>query len=294
MYMAYTTNPHLPKVRMDAVRLVRAGWSTRAVARHLGFNQSSIVKWKQRAPSDPRLRTIPTCSSKPHHHPTELSNGMIMAVINYRIKYRRCAEVIHYLLTRDGYPLSLSSVKRVLRRQGLITRSPWKRWHQSIPRPLAEKPGILVQIDTIHLGPANEERLHVYTLLDVFTRWAYAMVTNRITTHRSYFFVKSAQAVCPVQFQTLQSDHGQEFSTWFTEHIQKQGYCHRHSRVRKPTDNGHVERFNRTLQDECLHRIPTTYQAMKKALPEYLHYYNTERPHLSLHMKSPLQVMPSY
>jgi len=120
------------------------------------------------------------------------------------------------------------------------------------------------------------------------------MVANRINTHRSYFFVKTAQTICPMQFQTIQSDHGQEFSTWFTEHIQKQGYCHRHSRIRTPSDNGHLERFNRTLQDECLRRIPMTYQAMKQALPDYLHYYNHERPHLALQMKSPLQVMPSY
>ena len=229
--MPYTTNPNLPSVRMDAVRLLRSGWSTRAVARHLGFNQSAIVRWKQRAPSDLRLRTIPTCSSKPRHHPAQLPNELIAAVINYRIKYRRCAEVLHHLLARDGYCISLSSVKRVLRRQGLITRSPWKRWHQSVPRPLPEKPGILVEVDTIHVGPANQERFYVYTILDVFTRWAYAMVANRINTHRSYFFVKTAQTACPVKFQTIQSDHGQEFSTWFTEHIQKQGYGHRHSRV---------------------------------------------------------------
>jgi len=108
MYMPYTTNPHLPKVRMDAVRLLRSGWSTRAVARHLGFNQSTIVKWKQRAPSDLRLRTIPTCSSKPHRHPAELSNEFITAVINYRVRCRRCAEVVHHLLVRGGYHLSLS------------------------------------------------------------------------------------------------------------------------------------------------------------------------------------------
>gem|GEM_PF-5339638 len=28
MYMAYSQNPHLPHVRMEAVRLVRSGWST--------------------------------------------------------------------------------------------------------------------------------------------------------------------------------------------------------------------------------------------------------------------------
>jgi len=72
------------------------------------------------------------------------------------------------------------------------------------------------------------------------------------------------------------------------------GIHHRHSRVRKPTDNGHIERFIRTLQDECLYRIPRSYRVWKQEIPEYLHYYNTERPHMGLAMKTPLEVVQSY
>ena len=52
MYMAYTTNPKLPKARMEAVRLVKyRGWSTRQAARHTGHNQSAIVKWCKKDPT---------------------------------------------------------------------------------------------------------------------------------------------------------------------------------------------------------------------------------------------------
>ncbi len=47
--MAYSKNPHLAKVRMEAVRLVKwRGWSTRQAARYTGFAQGTIVKWCQR------------------------------------------------------------------------------------------------------------------------------------------------------------------------------------------------------------------------------------------------------
>lgn len=294
MYMAYTTNPHLPRIRMDAVKLVRAGFSTRAVARHLGFNQSTVVRWCERAPENTRAQIIATGSSRPHHHPHQLSHQLVDIIIQYRLQYQRCSEVIHHLMIRDGYQVSLSSVKRTLCRQGLIARSPWKRWHQATPRPVPQKPGILVEIDTIHIGQALKDRFYIYTLLDVCTRWAHAVVSSRINTHKSFFFVYEAQQRCPVRFQTLQSDHGQEFSTWFTEHAQKAGYTHRHSRVRTPTDNGHLERFNRTLQEECFRRGSQTHQALTKVLPDYLHYYNHERPHLGLHMQTPLEVMQRY
>jgi len=61
MYMAYTTNPRLPRVRMDAVRLVRSGWSAVKVAEHPGDSQSAVAKWVQRAPANRRLHTIPDC-----------------------------------------------------------------------------------------------------------------------------------------------------------------------------------------------------------------------------------------
>ena len=295
MYMAYTTNPKIAKVRMEAVRLVKyRHWSTRQVARHTGFNQSTIVRWCSKDPTG-GWRNIPTRSSRPHFHPRALPPEIVQTILEKRKKRNRCAEVVHQELKRDGVVVSLSSVKRTLKRHGLIKRrSPWKRWHFSIPRPLALNPGDLVQIDTIHVGPCDRERLYVYTMIDVYSRYAWAYVSQRISTRLSLQFVKRSQKTTPCEFGTLQSDHGSEFSIWFTEHIQKTGVVHRHSRVRTPNDNAHVERFNRTVQDECTSRLPRRIAAYQRELKEYLHYYNTERLHMSLNFKTPCEVMQSY
>ena len=273
---------------MDAVRLVRSGWSTRKVARHMGFNQSTIVHWVRRAPHDRRCRVIPTRSSRPLSHPNELTPEIVNSIVVYRKKYERGAEVLQELLRRDGITVSLSSVKRTLKRHELTYPSKWKRWHQYPPRPLPEKPGILVEIDTIHDG-GFEDRLYIYTLIDVCARWAYAVPSLRINTHRSLRFVERAGTISPFVFGTLQSDHGPEFSKWFTKRIVERGLSHRHSRVRQPNDNAHLERFNRTLQDECLRRIPRTFTSWQKGIPEYLHWYNEQRPHMGLDMKTPMQ-----
>ncbi len=278
---------------MQAAKLVlQENWSTRRVARHTGFHQSTIVRWVAKARLTVR-NTIPTTSARPHHHPEALSGATVSKILSYRIKYRRCAEVIHYLLKKDGLSVSLSSVKRTLRRHGLVNHSRWKKWHQYPLRPLAQKPGILVEIDTI-LDGVPKNRLCNYTLVDVCSRWAHALPTDKINTHRSLSFVKGAQMISPFKFETIQSDHGPEFSKWFTKRINEQGLAHRHSRVRTPSDNGHLERFNRTLQEECLLRIPRSLKIWKKEVPEYLHYYNYERPHMALAMKTPNEVMRSY
>ncbi len=286
MDMAYSNNEQLPHVRMEAVRLVRSGWSTRKVARHLGFSQGAIVQWMKRAPANRMARIIPARSSKPHHHPRELSEDVVDAILAYREKYHRCAEVLHMMLTRDGVAVSLSSVKRTLRRYHLTYPSKWKKWHTYPPRPLPEKPGVLVEIDTVHVGPSGNQ-LYLYTLIDVCTRWAYAIPSLRINTHRSLSFVQYGQIASPFAFQTIQSDHGSEFSKWFTKQLVARGLSHRHSRIRTPNDNAHLERFNRTIQDEYIKRVPRDLSLWKKELPEYLHYYNTERPHMGLDMKTP-------
>lgn len=291
--MPYTTNPHLPRLRMEAAQLVlREGWSTRAVARHTGFDQSTIVRWVAKARMTNR-RIIPTESSRPHRHPHALSRELVGAILAYRAQYRRCAEFLHHLLVRDGYPVSLPSVKRTLKRHHLTYPSPWKKWHQYPPRPIPHAPGVLVELDTIHDG-RPEERLYAYTLLDVCSRWAHAAPAARITTHTSLRFVEQAREASPFIFQILQSDHGSEFSKWFTKRIGERGIAHRHSRVRQPNDNAHLERFNRTLQDECLSRIPRTLSAWRREIPQYLHWYNEERPHMGLNMRTPLDVMRSY
>lgn len=291
MGMPYTTNQYIPRLRMKAAQMVlRDGWSTREVARYTGYNQSSIVRWVEAAQNS-NLLVIPTRSSRPHHHPHELAPEIISAILRYRAERNQCAEILHHRLVQDGYLVSLSSVKRVLKRFGRSRYSRWKKWHHYPPRPVVEKPGMLVEIDTIHDGP-HEDRLYVYTMLDVCSRFAHALPTKHTNTHRSLRFVRTAALPFPVA--TPQSDHGPEFSKWFTKMVAVDGIAHRHSRVRRPNDNAHLERFNRTLQDECLSRIPRSFKTYRKEIPEYLRYYNTERPHMGLNFKTPTEVMQSY
>ena len=150
-----------------------------------------------------------------------------------------------------------------------------------------------MQIDTVHRGRNEATKIYIYTLVDVFSRWAHALPVLGIDTHRSLSFVREAQKRASFHFTMLQSDNGPEFSKWFTERAEERGYAHRHSRVRTPTDNGHLERFNRTIQEECLDRLPKKLAVYKEDIPEYLHFYNSERPHLALNLKTPLEMMRS-
>jgi len=286
-------NPKLPRLRMQTAKLVlKQGWSTRQAARYTGFDHSTIVRWVAKAKLSNQL-VIPTRTSRPKHHPSALPHEIIDAILKHRYKYHRCAEVIHYQLTKDGFNVSLSSVKRTLKRYGLTYPSKWKKWHVYPERPLPEKPGILVEIDSMREG-LPLEHLYLYVLIDVCSRWGFAKPVRVVNSWQSAKFFLEAKNESLFDFRMIQSDHGSEFAKWFSKQVLASGVEHRHSRVRRPTDNGHVERFIRTIQQECLSRTHRSLKAWEKAIPDFIYYYNTERPHMGINMKTPLEVVRSY
>lgn len=292
--MAYTTNPNLPKVRKQAIVLLQQGLSTRQVARYLGYSQSVVVKWKSKA-NRYGCNEIPTLSSKPKTNPKALSRIIVKEIIQERITRRRCAEHVYHALKKKDIKVSLSSVKRTLDRCGLLRkRSPWKRPHDNTLRPMPLYTGALLQCDTIHLIAPNGSKIYIYTLVDLHSRWAYAEVVDRIGAQRSVEFIRRAQGNASFPFEMIQTDNGSEFSTWCTHGLIRLGIKHRHGRVRKSNDQAHVERFNRTVQEECLDYVPNNRRSLQKALSKYLVYYNTERTHMGINYLVPAQLIPSY
>jgi transposase InsO family protein len=287
--MPYTTNPRIERVRMEAVRMVLSGKSTVETACHFGYSQSAVVKWVQRASFLPQnAHSIPTRTSRPHRHPKELPKELVSTILRYRAQRGQCAEILHHRLTRDGCAVSLSSVKRTLRRHGISRFSKWKKWHQYPPRPMPESPGILVQMDSMREGLPGEG-LYVYAAIDVCSRVADAQAVRRINTRQSTRFIRMIRL--PFAVRGVQTDHGSEFSRSFTATIEKGGIAHHRSRVRTPTDNTFVERFIQTLQRDCLSRIPRNLKAWRKEIPEYIRYYNAERPHMGLGYQTPLEAL---
>lgn len=274
----------MPKVRRDAVRMLRQGKSTRFVAKHFGFSQRAVAYWSQKAKN---LGDVPieTRSSRPKTQPKRIGNEIRDLVSSKRKELGRSIEVVHHALKQEGVDISLSSVYRILRDQYLLKRkSPWKKFHRTCRRPEALLPGDLVQMDTIHIMIGEKKRMYIYTLIDVHSRVGYARAYSKISSGKTLEFLKLVKAQLPFQISCIQTDHGPEFGSYFTQRV---GVVHRHSRIRKPNDNAHVERFNRTLQDECLNHVRPDVVKMNKALKKYLHHYNNTRHHFGLNFCAP-------
>lgn len=206
-------------------------------------------------------------------------------------------EVIwHHLVHRDKVCISLSSVRRILRRHHCFDGTPKKRVRSDNPRrPRVTAPGELVEIDTIHhVDPMSGRRLYYYTVIDLYTRMAYVTLSTSLRQGLAAAAILAAREAFGFPFAMVQSDNGPEFGRYFEQTLQKNGIATRHTRLGRPNDNAHIERFNRTIQTEAIghywrRSVPLLRQ--RDTLTAYLDYYNQERVHLGLQMRVPVEML---
>jgi putative transposase len=268
----------MPRIRRDAARLVRSGWSARKVGRYLGYHHTAVMRWVKKAKVVGDVPIL-TQSSEPQRKWRKIDEGLERRIVGIRKAHGRCTEAIHLMLKRTGIVVPRSTIHRVLERNHCLKkRSPWKRFHLHVDRPYPLKSGDLVQMDTIHLMTGEKTRIYVFTLIDVYSRRTYAKAYEKMNGKTSLHFVREAENTM-FRFSMLQSDHGPEFGSWFVSQALK---SHRYTRIGKPNDNAHIERFNRTLREECLDKVPRNVFEINRVLKKYLSYYNNQRIHLGI------------
>lgn len=322
--MAYSINPNLPKARAIAMKLlIVEKLPLLVVANRCGVHRTTIWRWKQKwldlnkhvqltnynrpnRPANSKFRLaacswrIPTITSKPHHNPWAIPDEIVKQILHVRYKLKRCAEVVwHYIKTVLNINISLSSVRRILRRHHCFDGARKKRVRPDNPRrPKPTCPGELVQTDTIHhVNPYNGRRLYYYTVIDLYTRMTYVKMSTVLRQGLSAQAVLDAQISFGFTFSTVQSDNGPEYGHYFEQQLRAKNIQIRHSRLHRPNDNAHIERFNRTIQTECIGyywqaSVPLTRQ--KNKLNKYLDYYNNERVHLGIQLRTPQEMLQRY
>lgn len=319
--MAYSTNPNLPKARALAMQLlIREQLPLQIVANRCGVNRSTIWRWRRKwdrlnehaqltNANRPNRQAglvfrftacswrIPTLTSRPHHSPRAVGERIVARVLELRAQLKRCAEVIWYQLTHtNGVPVSLSSVRRILKRHHCFDGARKKRVRPDNPRrPLVTKPGELIETDTIHyICPLTKTRRYVYTVIDLYTRMAYAEIHPRILPGLAANVVAHARNEFGFDFHMVQADNGPEFGRYFEQVLAGHSMLTRHTRLGRPNDNAHIERFNRTIQEECLGSsitYKTTTTHIQRKLDNYLEFYNFKRVHLGLQFRTPAEML---
>ena len=160
----------------------------------------------------------------------------------------------------------------------------------------ATHPGHLVALDTIEKH-INGCRRYILTFEDVFSRFSFAWVTTSHASKAAQEFLGLCRQVFPLSYGHVLTDNGSEFAKCFAEEMRRLHLTHYHTYPRTPKMNAHCERFNRTIQEEFLNyhleELLLDPVSLNRKLMEWLLWYNTERPHHSLQLQSPLRFLLS-
>jgi transposase InsO family protein len=321
--MAYSSNPLLPRARAQAVRLVVEQQLPLSVAaRKSGIHRSTLWRWMRRwdalnehvqlenhnrptrkPGSAFRLTAlrwlIPTQSSRPHTSPRAIGKDVVTRILALRVTLKRCAEVVwHHLVHVEGISVSLSSVRRVLKRFQVVNGRKKRVRPDNPRRPHATRPGELVETDTIHhVDPLSGRRLYYYTVIDLFTRMTHVILALKLSPGLAAQAVLEAQDKWGIAISMAQADNGPEYGRYFAQTLRRHGIATRHTRLHRPNDNAHIERFNRTIQTECIGyfwRRSRTLQHQRDTLTAYLDYYNTKRVHLGIQLQVPAAMLQRF
>ncbi|MBR2831202.1 IS481 family transposase [Candidatus Saccharibacteria bacterium] len=320
--MSYCKGKSIEKQRGEAIKEVILGQRTVAqVARRYGRARSTIYRWLKKWQAQnshidfinhnrPNRKVglishtsgakwnIPTFSSCPHTSPKSLDKDIVSKIISTKLEIRRSNYIVWLTLQNEGVCISFSSIRRVVARYHLqrVRLYGKKYWKKDNPkRPVPEHPGDLVEVDTVYLtNNFGGKDLFITNVIDVYSRATYSTVDYSYGQLSTAKAVLKAQEYMGIKFKLVQCDNGREFGGYFKQLIEKQGIAVRHTRVRKPNDNAHIERFNRTMRDEligpytgkCLHDVD-------KNIKDYLIYYNYVRIHTTLGM-TPMQMLQSF
>ena len=287
--------------RLLCRRVEDEGWTLRAAAAAAGLSERRAREWLRRhRAGDRELSDRPSIARRIAARTAPEVEEAICALRELRFSGARIAGVL-------GVPER--TVRAVLTRSGLNrlptpgAAEPARRYERPTPGELIhidvkklgriERPGHRVHGDrTTRARGAGWEFLHV--CVDDCTRLAYAEVLGDERTESVCGFLERARthfAALGIQIRRLMTDNGPAYrSHRHAALCRSLGIRHLFTRPYRPRTNGKVERLIQTLLREWAYAAayPTSI-ARTRALPGYLDWYNTTRPHKSLAGKAPAE-----
>jgi putative transposase len=267
-------------------------------------SRSTIYLWKQKlASGGGKLSALAPGDKAPHHKRRRVVAPYVESfIIGYRTNHpgvdkTAITPVLRAACEKAGIkPLSESTVGRIihdLKARGRLPRATRVRinagtgkLHAWEPRSPAKKnrrkgfqpslPGDLVEIDTVNIFADGVKR-YLITAIDLPTRFAFAYTYKSSSSACARDFLGKLKSVAPFKITRVQTDNGHEFLKYFAKSCEDDGLTHFFNYPKHPQSNGHLERFNRTIQEQFAYWNTDSLDEpdiFNRLLMKYLLWYN--------------------
>jgi transposase InsO family protein len=242
-------------------------------------------------------------SRRPRSCKHETSPALVKAIVALRGElaaqgHDAGAETIAYHLAQSQQDIpSVSTIWRILRREGLVVSERQKRPHSSLIRFEAQLPNELWQTDITAWQLASGDVVEILNLIDDHSRL--------FLGSDAYLRVKAADVVSSFHKAaelhglpaSLLSDNGAVFTGSYRGgkvlleyELERLEVVFKNSRPYHPQTCGKIERLHQTLKRYLARQAPAqTLTELQGQLDAFVHYYNHIRPHRALGRQTPLQ-----
>lgn len=294
------------------------------LAKLSGFHQDTLYIWKAKYLKD-GIEGLRDKSKAPHYHPNQYAASIkekIRFIRNQGLKQEKRhlgPKIIALRLQKHfGVSISPSGIGKFLNKAGLI---PQER-QRSLPKKIRVKrckifhPGELIQMDIKYAVKSTRNHwFYQYSAIDCHTGIAFGLIYEFTSNFESVLFLKSISRFFPFKITGVQTDNDAVFTNYYTGYRQSAdpshprlhpfdvfcnevGITHYLINPGKPAQNGKVERFHRTCEEEFYQSTEAKdLNSLRKQFRDYLYYYNNERENLGLGGLTPLErlkTIPKY
>src|SRR5512135_1905275 len=285
-----------PEKRSFIMGLHVHGRSLSELSREFGIPRQVLSGWWQRFQRDGVLGLRPR--SRRPRRPRTVDAATVRRILQLRRRRLGPARIAALV------GVSPKTAHRVLVRAGQNrlprpARPPVQRYEKS-------RPGELVHVDIKLLPALRDARFdYEFAAVDDFSREAVVTITTDQTSGTATAFLERVVACLPYRVEAILTDNAFAFTmrhayhadrlTRFEQACRSLGIAHHLLRPRHPQSNGKVERFFRTVDDECLAlQKRWTFDHRRRAIDRFVWFYNHDRPHLGLNGMTPVERRDSY
>lgn len=288
--------PHedsITKIKL-AWSLYQNGISPESIYQQLGIHRATMYRWLKGIKSYGITEFIRRYKrAKQGRRQPRKTDPLVKARI-YKLRkdnHNCCGEKIQYYLKQEyGHEVSVSTIYRILNEK-YVLRSKWKKYCKRGHVKKGSKPRESVQIDTVDLGS-----LYAFTAIDTFTKEVDVVIKPKLNATCGRQALKQHLKRFK-NIEHIQRDGGSEFKAEWNQYAVKRISSIRTARPYKKNEQAYIERFNGILRKECvgyLHYKKKDLLRLQNKVNQYLEYYHSKRPHLSLNMKTPNEFTMSH